>query len=145
MKIYLDLCALKRPFDDQSQGRINMETQAVIRILGAFFAGVVEVCNSAALVFENERNPNPQRRERTAILLSSFRQPSVATDGIFARAEAVRALGFHDLDALHIAFAESDGADYFITADDEILKSRVLRRLGVKILGPIELVATLNL
>ena len=145
MKVYLDLCALKRPFDDQSQGRINMETQAVMRILGAFFAGVVEICNSAALVLENEWNPNPQRRERTAILLSSFRPPSVATDAIFARAEAVRALGFQDLDALHVAFAESDAADYFITADDEILKSRVLRRLGVKILGPIELVSTLNL
>ena len=105
----------------------------------------VEVCNSAALVFENDRNPNPQRRERTAILLSSFRPPSVATDAIFSRAEAVRALGFQDLDALHIAFAESDGADYFITADIKILKSRVVKRLGVKTAGPIELVARLNL
>ena len=26
MKVYLDMCALKRPFDDQRQGRILIET-----------------------------------------------------------------------------------------------------------------------
>lgn len=139
------MCALKRPFDDQSQGRISLETQAVMRILTAFSSGVVEPCHSAALVFENQQNPNPQRRLRAATLLESFGDAAVATDATFARAEDVRTLGFRDLDALHIAFAESQEADYFITADDEILKRRDQTGLGVKILDPIELVAELNL
>jgi len=145
MKVYLDMCALKRPFDDQSQGRIAMETQAVMRVLGAFSAGALELCNSPALVFENQQNPNPQRRARTATLLASFGNPSAATDPIFERAEEVRDLGFPDLDALHIAFAEDQEADYFITADDELLKRREQANLRTKIVDPIELVGELDL
>ncbi len=33
MKIYLDTCCLNRPFDDQSQERIRLETEAVMIIL----------------------------------------------------------------------------------------------------------------
>ena len=41
MKIYLDMCALKRPFDDQRQGRIMIETAAVTRILEAATEGTL--------------------------------------------------------------------------------------------------------
>jgi hypothetical protein len=33
MKVYLDNCALNRPFDDQSQERIRIETEAVVLVL----------------------------------------------------------------------------------------------------------------
>lgn len=33
MKIYLDMCCLSRPCDDQSQPRIRVETEAVLAIL----------------------------------------------------------------------------------------------------------------
>ena len=33
MRIYLDNCALNRPFDDRSQERIRLETEAIIVIL----------------------------------------------------------------------------------------------------------------
>ena len=52
MKVYLDMCALKRPFDNQSQGRIWLESRAVTRVLRAFAAGAFTVCNSSALEFE---------------------------------------------------------------------------------------------
>lgn len=29
MKVYLDICCLKRPFDDQSQPRIAVESAAI--------------------------------------------------------------------------------------------------------------------
>ena len=35
MLIYLDMCCLKRPFDDQSQPRIRLETEAVLALLTA--------------------------------------------------------------------------------------------------------------
>ena len=144
MKVYLDMCALKRPFDDQSQDRIGIETQAVMRVLGAFSAGVVEICNSAALVFENRQNPNPQRRDKVATLLASFGAPASATHPIFERDEEVRMLGFHDMDALHIAFAENRAAGYFITTDEDILKRRERVKLAVKIVDPLEFLARLD-
>jgi hypothetical protein len=33
MKIYLDTCCLNRPFDDQRQARIRLESEAVTLIL----------------------------------------------------------------------------------------------------------------
>lgn len=33
MVIYLDVCCLKRPFDDQAQPRIRIETEAVLGLL----------------------------------------------------------------------------------------------------------------
>ena len=47
------MCALKRPFDDQNQSRVWIETQAVVRILEAFHQGHCAVVNSDALVYEN--------------------------------------------------------------------------------------------
>ncbi|MDF2439948.1 MAG: hypothetical protein JWN98_932 [Abditibacteriota bacterium] len=39
MKIYLDVCCLKRPFDDQGQDRIHLESEAVLLILAHVEAG----------------------------------------------------------------------------------------------------------
>jgi hypothetical protein len=145
MKLYLDMCALKRPFDDQSQGRIWLESQAVTRILFAFGAGTLTVCNSVALEFENLQNPNPRRRTRAAALLASFGRPAAATSAIFQRAVAIRAQGFKDLDALHIAFAESLAADYYVTTDDAVLKRSRGATLKVKAIDPVVVTRMLNL
>lgn len=33
MKIYLNVCCLNRPFDDQTQTRIHLEAEAVLSII----------------------------------------------------------------------------------------------------------------
>ncbi len=33
MKLYLDVCCLNRPFDDQPQDRVHLEAEAVLTIL----------------------------------------------------------------------------------------------------------------
>jgi hypothetical protein len=32
MKIYLDVCCLNRPFDDQTQDRVHLEAEAILSI-----------------------------------------------------------------------------------------------------------------
>ena len=60
MRVYLDMCCLKRPFDDQSQPRIHLESEAVLALLGA--AGEkVEFLRGSALDLENDQNPILQR------------------------------------------------------------------------------------
>ncbi|MBM4047829.1 MAG: type II toxin-antitoxin system VapC family toxin [Planctomycetes bacterium] len=145
MKIYVDMCALKRPFDNQSQGRIWLESRAVTLILRAFVAGDFTLCNSSALEFENLQNPNPRRRARAAALLASFGRPAAATGAIFQRAEEVRALGFRDMDALHLSFAEDQAADYFVTTDDDVLRRSRTAALKVKVVDPVTLMRMLNL
>jgi predicted nucleic acid-binding protein len=145
MKVYLDMCAWKRPFDDQTQGRILIETTAVTRILDAATAGALTLCNSAALVAENRRNPNRQRRKRVGTLLTHIGPPIPATPAIFTRAEQLARQGFRDMDALHLAFAEYLKASYFVTVDDELLARSAKTRLGVKVSDVIDLLRELHL
>jgi predicted nucleic acid-binding protein len=140
VRVYLDLCALKRPFDDQSQGRIWIETQAVIRILRAIDRRAVHGCNSSVLEDENGRNTNVARRERVARLLSQLGAEAQATEAIFDRAEALRSYGLKDVDALHLAFAEALGAEYFISCDDAILDFSTDKRVRVRIVDPVSYV-----
>ena len=58
MKLYLDLCCLNRPFDDQSQGRIALESQAVALILEKADRGEHTLCSSAALVVDKAARRN---------------------------------------------------------------------------------------
>lgn len=145
MRIYLDMCALKRPFDDQSQGRISLETHAVVRILSALNSRVVVLCNSAALEFENGLNPNPTRKERIRILLSGFGPARPASEAIFRRASELKGAGIKDIDALHLAFAESQKAEYFITCDDEILRKSNRVQMHVKMANPVGFVEDLDI
>jgi predicted nucleic acid-binding protein len=145
MKMYLDMCALKRPFDDQTQGRILIETLAVTRILDAASAGTLVLCHSAALEFENRQNPNVQRRERVAKLLEWIGRPESATAQVLARASEIVPLGFRDMDALHVAFAEQLKADYFVTVDDEILARGQQIQTPIRFLDVVEAVKELGL
>ncbi len=140
MKVYLDMCALKRPFDDQRQGRILIETAAMTRILEAATTGTLTLCNSTALTAENRRNPNQQRKARVETLLKWVGTPTPATPSILNRAEGLVRQGFRDMDALHLAFAETLRADYFVTVDDQILSRAESVKLGVRVTDVIEFV-----
>ena len=56
MRLYLDICCLKRPFDDQAQPRVRIETEAVLGLLAADGPGMGFV-RSVGHDLENDQNP----------------------------------------------------------------------------------------
>ena len=64
MKIYLDNCCLNRPFDDQSQFRIRLESEAKLKIQDEIRVGSFELIWSYVLDYENSKNPFEERRKR---------------------------------------------------------------------------------
>ncbi len=52
MKLYLDVSCLTRPFDDQDQARIRIETAAVTLILERIDAGLWQQVSSEMAVIE---------------------------------------------------------------------------------------------
>ena len=121
MRAYLDLCALKRPFDDQTQSRIRLEANAVLELLSASPERVTFV-HSRAHDVENAQNPIRWRAARVAAWLESATAlPDAKADELVRRTSALMALGFQNFDALHIASAESAGVDVFVTTDDRLL------------------------
>ena len=64
MKIYLDNCCFNRPYDDQSQLRILLESEAKLRIQENIRSGTFELVWSYILDYENSQNPFRERREQ---------------------------------------------------------------------------------
>jgi hypothetical protein len=57
LKVYLDMSVYNRPFDDQTQPRIWLETLALGIILQMIEAGEIELVSSSVLRYEHSRNP----------------------------------------------------------------------------------------
>ncbi len=146
MRAYLDLCALKRPYDHPSDDRIVLESLAVAAIIKAFEHSRVELVSSTVLELENSKNPQADRRQEVAEVLRRIRTTVAGGKDIFARGCALVSYGFRPLDALHVACAEDARCDFLVTCDDQLqaVASRVAERLRVKVLGPLALAAQID-
>jgi len=63
MILYLDNCCFNRPFDDQVQIRIRLETEAKLVIQEKIKEGTYSLAWSYILDYENSKNPFPERKE----------------------------------------------------------------------------------
>jgi len=143
MRVYLDNCSFNRPFDDQAQPRIRLETEAKLWIQDRVQAGMLELAWSYILDFENGANPFEQRR------LAINRWKGRATvdleedNEVLDAARELACLGLTPMDALHVACAIAAKADYFVTTDDRVL-NRNADVHGIEIIDPTALVRKLN-
>lgn len=118
--IYLDLCALKRPFEDQSQPRVSLESRAVSMILQAVEEEQFALIHSEALDLENAENPWLFRRQTISRWLEVATKVQSVTLEVQTRARELANQGLKALDALQLACAEAAGAVDFITCDDRL-------------------------
>ncbi|MFT3883040.1 MAG: PIN domain-containing protein [Gemmatales bacterium] len=144
MLIYLDMCCVKRSFDDQTQIRIHLETEAIDALLVYFHEGVHNLVNSDALLFENDRNPNQARKEFAQSILAMATKFIAHSQPIAQRANDWTAAGVSLLDALHLATAESGNVDFFVSSDDRLRHRAVRIDTTFRIISPLELMQELT-
>jgi len=122
MLIYLDLCCFNRPFDDQSQSRIRLETEAKLAIQQHIRDGRHSLIWSHILEYENSLNPFIDRRES----IHEWRKYSAVnvthSDLLVNIANDFIRSGIKEYDALHVAAAITANAELFITTDDRLVK-----------------------
>ena len=121
MLLYLDACCLNRPFDDQRQARIHLESEAVLALLGDVAAAKHHLADSTVLQFEIGRIADPARRQGILHFLAYARAHQPLSTTVRARAAVICALGFKQMDALHLASAEEMKASYFLSTDDRLV------------------------
>ncbi|NET25469.1 PIN domain-containing protein [Okeania sp. SIO1I7] len=121
-RIYLDACCLNRPFDDQTQPRITLETQAILTILNQCQSGKWKLITSAALETEIAQTPNLERLKNVLTILAIAKIKVVSSQFIEKRSVELVKLGFSGYDAAHIASAERSRADIFLSTDDRLIK-----------------------
>ena len=145
MRLYLDLCAIQRPLDDQSQLRIRLEAEAVLGIFAASSAGDVSLLASDVHYIETRRNPHPNRRDFVLEVLALATDVLPVSEAVAERARAFSRQRITGPDALHLAVAVEAGADYFCTTDDVLLRRAAKVETGVvSVVTPLELAAKLE-
>lgn len=141
-RVYLDTSIYNRPFDDQTQPKIFLESQAVVIILQMIEAEEVKLVSSSVLEYENNQNPYPVKQEamNRYLQLADLRQE--VDEVISKRAEELENNGLKAIDALHIACAEVVSSDYFITCDRRLINRCV--GLTMKVVNPVNFVLEVN-
>ena len=120
--IYLDVCVLSRPFDDQSYLRIRLETEAVNLILSKVKSSEYTLVVSPVHWEEIKAISDIFERIDLQERLSTMGEPiKIDLDIARKRADELCELNFGIADAAHVAFAEQGGAE-FISCDDSLIK-----------------------
>ena len=137
MRVYLDNCCYNRPFDEQAQLKVRLETEAKLRVQAMMRNGEVEYVWSDILSQEVFDNPFPHRREK----ILEWRHGAVCTvemtTDVIADADELAGKGLKGADALHVASAAAVDCDCIITTDIRLL--RCIRQFKVtRILNPME-------
>ena len=137
MKIYLDACCINRPYDDQTQDRIRLESEAILMIINHCQSHQWVWIGSDALTFEIQQIPNVEKQKRVQLLASYVSQSIQVGASEIQRSQELQALGFHTIDSLHLACAESGNANVFLTTDDPLLKRalKVSNQLKIRVVS----------
>ncbi len=138
LRVYLDTCCVNRLFDHQTQVRVQRETQAITQILGYFLTMRWDWLSSVILEDEVNADADSERRSRVKSVMEHVHYTLSIGTSEETRAEALENLGFKHYDALHIACAESGGADVLLTTDDRMLRlaKRHHAQLRVRVENP---------
>ena len=137
MLLYLDNCCYNRPFDDQSQLQISLETQAKLFVQQELLSGKYELLWSYILEYENDKNPFDVRRDNIIGWKEIAIKSVDETDDILNFGDELINKGVKLYDALHIACAFYGSCDYFLTVDKHILNKNIPE---VKICNPIDFI-----
>ena len=144
MRIYLDNCCYNRPFDDQSQVRISLETQAKLFIQEMIMSGKLELAASYVLLAENDANRSEAKkasiRSFVAENVSAF-VPVSQMSKVKEIAKPVMETGIKYADACHIACAIISRCDFFVTTDMRVLKYRSEQ---IRVCNPTELISLME-
>jgi predicted nucleic acid-binding protein len=114
-KIYLDNCCYNRPFDNQAQMKIRLETEAKLYIQASVREEKYQLCWSFMLDYENDKNPYDEKKN----MIAPWREIAVdfcpPSEEILSRGKEIMGYGIKNEDALHIACAVEKRCDFFIT------------------------------
>lgn len=135
IRLYLDNCCFNRPFDDQSQLTVRLETEAKLFIQDEIKKGTFELVWSYILDEENNSNPSPNKRDQISPWKTLAISDIEASDEVIRLGKDHVSQGLKSMDALHVACAIVASADYFITVDRGILKKKVK---GIITMNPLE-------
>lgn len=139
MIIYLDNCCYNRPFDDQMQERIHLESESILSILKMGQMKKVIIVGSEILELEINRMLDENKKRKVLDLYKVADMRILYTDKIKKRSEEIISVSkIRTFDSLHIAAAEEANADVLLTTDDKFEKMSEKLDLKIRVLNPLK-------
>ncbi len=120
MKLYLDVCCLNRPFDNQTQDRIHLESEAIITIIKHLENREWTWISSAS--YYSKLIKYLIQIENNELFGYVIKQPQWLNEEIYLSSEQIKELGFKSYDALHLACAKYAKVEVFLSTDDKLVK-----------------------
>ena len=138
MRIYLDNCCYNRLFDDKTQERVQIESDALKAIL---INKKDIIVGSHFLKFEISKINDIGKRLNVMALYTQAIDETVSIDSkiIDMAKEIVDKSSIHELDALHLASAIIAGVEVFLTVDDKLIKACDKLKLDIKVINPVNI------
>ena len=125
MRIYLDSCCFNRPYDNQSDKRVSMETKAILLIQNEIRTGNIELATSYISRFENDKSPFLVKKIFIEDFIQKYSSIYVTSDrevAMVSIANGIIDTGVKQYDAYHVACAILAKCDYFLSTDKRLLK-----------------------
>lgn len=138
MRLYLDCCCYNRPFDELSQERVRLESDAVLAIITRSLLNGDTILGSGTLCLEIAAIRNPEKRAKVADLCQVVTERIAHSDSLELRAKQLQLEGLHVMDSFHVASAEIGQADIFLTVDDRLIKLCRKKQFAVRVMNPLE-------
>lgn len=142
MRVYLDTSVYNRPYDDQTQSKIYLETQAVLIIFNLIETQQLESVSSSVLNYENQKNPYAIIQKTVQKYLSQATYFQSLSEDIRQRAKDLETEGIKPIDALHVASFEASRSNFFLTCDKRLLNR--CQTLSIPALNPIDFIKELD-
>ncbi|MBR2208074.1 MAG: hypothetical protein IJ859_04615 [Synergistaceae bacterium] len=144
MKIYLDMCCYNRPYDDQTQMKIALETQAKLYIQQLIRERCLNLVGSYTLDYECSNVPVSTRKEARMKFINDnvcYHVSVERNEIISKKAALIMTAGVKEKDAYHLASAIYAECEYFISTDLRLLKYKTDE---IKMVTPIEFIIKLE-
>lgn len=143
MLIYLDICCFNRPFDDQSDLIVRLQTEAKLHVQEMIREGTLTLIWSAIMDMENSANPDLNRKAAIADWQQLGVKDVTVNEHVEAVAETLSRIGVKPMDALHVASAIEAHAEYFLTTDKALIR-KMAKHDSIRVVDPVDFVRELK-
>ena len=139
IKVYLDNCCYNRLFDEEINEKIISEKKTLNRIFKLIIKNRISLYSSKIIDYEIEQMPESIKKSKLNEFYESIGFANIEYSvNIEKRVEELESYNIKYMDAYHIAFAEKEEVDYFVTVDKLLINRARDSNIKVEVVAPEE-------
>jgi predicted nucleic acid-binding protein len=114
-----------------------LEAEAVLSIIKRCKDGEWVLASSAIINIELSKQKDSNRLKKAQNICNAAQEYFPLTTEAEERAVFFQQTGIKQFDSFHLAVAEANGADVFLTTDDRLIKAANRLELGISVSNPL--------